>query len=324
MKASLPKLLLCIVSLSAVSTIVAAPDSKPARTADQRRKEWSYFFSSLLPTALQSHPLLAISVITEMTDEGKKLPLPTAEKSYYYIMKSMGYQHRGNTVEDAKQVPESDLQRFVQNTLAKQHYEIADKEHPATHALFYFWGVHARLDTTDTGNGVVWIPDVGNKNLLSRAQLVGGTKFAKELEIALIDRQRATVPGTKTPIGMDPVYLFSIRSDLNRTLMEQVLDDCYFVVVSAYDAAALAKGEKKLLWRTKMSTPAQGLSISETIPTLVSSGGAYFGREMNEPNIVDKRINRKGIVGAGELKVIEMDAPTGEKKPATEGSPEKK
>ncbi|MFT3869089.1 MAG: hypothetical protein QM715_11580 [Nibricoccus sp.] len=316
MKATLPKLLLCIVSLSAASTIVAAADSRSPRTAEERRKEWSYFFSSLLPTALQSHPLLAISVITEMTDEGKKLPPPTAEKPSYYIINSMGYQHRGHGVDDAGKVPEEDLQRFIQSSFASRHYNLADKDHPATLALFYFWGVHARLDKADLETDMGGFRDVGHRNLLSRAQLVGGTKFAKEFEAALIDRERATVPGNAAPIGIDPVYMFSVRTELNRSLVDQILDDCYFVVVSAYDAGALAKGERKLLWRTKMSTPAQGLSISETIPTLVSSGKSYFGREMNEPTIVDKRINRKGTVGAGELKVIEMDEPTAEKKPS--------
>jgi hypothetical protein len=106
---------------------------------------------------------------------------------------------------------------------------------------------------------------------------------------------------------MDPVYRFGMSSDLNRNLLEQVIDDCFYVVISAYDGAALAHGDKKLLWRTKISTPAQGVSLAETTPALVASGGPFFGRDTNGPTIVDKRIDRKGKVGLGELKVISMD-----------------
>ncbi|MFT3783147.1 MAG: hypothetical protein QM790_14155 [Nibricoccus sp.] len=295
----------CTLASSAFSETTASPADSTSAKQDKNK---SYFFSSLLPKALQAHPLLTISVITEVTDLGKKITPPTANKPAYYLIKSMGYHHEGQGVYEEGKVAIENIERIVRNSLASSHYLPADKEHPATLCLFYFWGIHSKLDNPDQETGMGGTPDIGYKNLLARAQLVGGAKFAKEFEAALKSKHDSMSPGDNKMIGIDPVYMFTMRTDLNRSLMDQVLDDCYYVVVSAYDAGALVgKGERKLLWRTKISTAAQGVSIAETTPTLVTSGGAFFGRDMKEAMLVDKRINRKGSVETGELKVLEMD-----------------
>ena len=328
MKSISRKLLLLVTSFTLISGVVFGDtinrNGKPS--SSNKEKSDFYFFSSLLPKALQTHPLVAISVITEKSDEGKKIPSPTLEKPAYYSIMSSGYRHQGDGVSDEGKVSEEILQKFVETALANSHYLPADNAHPATLILFYFWGVHSGFDAGDPESGDGGHPDIGHKNLIQRAQLVGGVKFAHEFAVALDQRDQSRMAsGSQGLIGMDPVYLFSIRSDINRSLVDQILDDCYYIVVSAYDAAALVKGERKLIWRTKMSTPAQGVSLVETVPALVASGGTYFGRDMDEPSIIDKRINRKGNVELGELKVITMDEKSAEKSDkATSASSEKK
>jgi hypothetical protein len=181
--------------------------------------------------------------------------------------------------------------------VAEGGYLEGTKEHPAKLVLFFVWGVHNRLAQNDPNTGDGGVDDIGYRNLLSRAALVGGKEFAKELDAA-IEEQEYSSSGDMLS---NPVYRFATRSDKNRTLMDQVLDDCYFVVVSAYEGSALAHGEKKLLWRTKMSTSAQGVSLAETTPALIASAGPFFGREMAEPSLVGKRIDRAGKVELGEL-----------------------
>ena len=95
--------------------------------------------------------------------------------------------------------------------------------------------------------------------------------------------------------------------------MDQVVNDCYYIVVSAYDGASLAQGEKKLLWRTKISTPAQGVSLAETSTALIASGSQFFGHEMAEPAIIDKRISRTGKVESGELRFKGYEEPAADK-----------
>lgn len=325
MKTSPRILFLSTTLLAALSgNLLAESASQPPGTTPEAKEKRKYsFLSSLLPKSLQEHPLLAISIITEMTDLGKKLTPPTAEKPSYYLIKSMGYHHEGQAVYEEGKVPVKNLERIVHNALAGSHYLPADKDHPATLCLYYFWGIHSKLDGPDQETGMGGTIDIGNKHLLSRAQLVGGVKFAKELGDALEARALSVNPGDNKVTGIDPVEMFTIRTKLNQSLMEQVVDDCYYFVVSAYDAGALQKGDRKLLWRTKISTAADGASIAETTPALVATGEAFFGRDMNEPSIVDKRLNRKGNVGMGETKTMEMDGEPTEKS-AKEDPAEKK
>jgi len=298
----------------------AAEKAAPSAVAVDNSKTVAPYAFSFLPKAFQKRPVLAISVITEVTDEGKKLRPPTQEIPYYYIANSLGFHQEGQGAYRDTKVSEENMLKIVQKALAADHYLPANKEHPVNFVLYLFWGVHCKLWEADPNSDEIGMVDINHQNLLSRATLIGGAKFAKELEEALIKQARY---GKQSMPMLDPVYLFSIRDDVTRNLVEQVLDDCYYVVVSAYDAAAMARGERKLLWRTKMATPAQGVSLVETAPALGASGSSFFGKDMNEPAIIGKRINRGGTVELGELKVISMDEKPAET-PGKETSSDKK
>ncbi len=283
---------LVAVAANSVPAVAPVPPIKP-------ESAWNF---SLLPKAFQKHPRLAISIITEMTDEGRKITPPTPANPAYYRAYSAGYHEEGTGgYESGKKVSEENLEKRMRQALAASGFLPDTPEHQPTLYLVFFWGVHSKLEQKDDETGVI-IPDIGHRNLLSRAQLVGGVAFARELAKALRDQ---AMSGGGLPTVFDPVYRFTDRDDLTRNLMEQVLDDCYYVVVSAYDSVSIAKGEKKLLWRTKMSTPAQGVSMPETTPTLVDSGADFFGRDMASASIVDKRISRErgGRVDLGPLEV---------------------
>lgn len=297
-------------SAGAVTPPAAAPLPKKSDPL------WEF---SLLPRAFQKHPLLAISIITEMTDEGRKLKPPTPENPTYYYVFSAGFHEEGSVAVESGRVSNQDLEPRVQHALAASGYLPGSPEHPPALLLVFFWGVHNKLDQGDIETGEGGFPDINHQNVLSRAALVGGTAFAKELAKALREQDML---GGRMPSVFDPVYRFANRDDLTRNLVEQVLDDCYYVVISAYDGASVARGEKKLLWRTKMSTPAQGVSLVETTPALIDSGADFFGREMKAASIVGKRISRErgGRVDLGPMEFKGyMDKPGDKETP-----PEKK
>jgi hypothetical protein len=275
----------CIQFVHAVDATASAPLAAPGKKAGS---SWVF---SLLPKAFQKNPRLAISIITEMTEEGRKIKPPTPDSPAYYNALSAGFHHEGGGAEGSVKVPEENLKKQVRKALAVSGYLQGDLEHPPLLLLVFFWGVHTKLEQNDIETGEGGTPDIGNRNLLSRAQLVGGVVFAKELAKAL---QEQAMTGASGSSPFDPVYQFANRDDLTRNLMEQILDDCYYVVISAYDNAAFVRGERKLLWRTKMSTPAQGIALDETAPALVASGADFFGREMATSSLVDKRITRGG------------------------------
>jgi hypothetical protein len=76
------------------------------------------------------------------------------------------------------------------------------------------------------------------------------------------------------------------------------------VVASAYDAVALAHGQKVLLWRTKMTTAAQGVAMADVLPRLMVAGAAYFGRAMPGPALLSGPLDPAGGVEVGQPVVM--------------------
>ncbi len=190
--------------------------------------------------------------------------------------------------------PEASLQEQLDAALAADHYLIATTEHPASLLLILSWGLHANLDDATEDRGYI--------NVLDRTALVGGKKFAEELKAALKSDNLsaaatptqpwgAQLPGMRMPRAssmfqdFSPLEVFRKRDLLTRRLLEQISNDCYYVVVSALDYAALARGERRLLWRTKLSASAQGASMAGTISALIKAGTGRFGRDMSGPEL---------------------------------------
>ena len=86
--------------------------------------------------------------------------------------------------------------------------------------------------------------------------------------------------------------------------MHQSLGDLYYVVVSAYTLADLAKNEPKLLWRTTMTVNAYELSMGETLAPLVNIAGVHFGRPTDLPVMLRRTISA-GSISIGPLEVID-------------------
>src|SRR5690349_15487252 len=69
-----------------------ASTASPAPAAKSESSGWVF---SILPKSLQKNPTIDLTVITEMTELGKKLPPVTPAKPAYYLTKSGGFQQRG-------------------------------------------------------------------------------------------------------------------------------------------------------------------------------------------------------------------------------------
>jgi hypothetical protein len=282
--------------------IVCAPSLRAAPPATHKpvtpSEEKSKFVFSLLPRSFQSNPALDLAGLTEMTPDGKKLPPPSAENPVYYSVHDAGFHSEGDSSGGALKVDPARIEASLKRSLEKACYLPTDAAHPATQILFLIWGSHNTISKNEDHS----IPPNYWPNVLSRARLVGGEKFAADFQKALRDQFNSPMD---LGIG-NPLYRFTNRDDLTRELVEQVYDDCYYIVVSAYDAISLANGQRMLLWRTKITTSADGVSLLETLPALISSGANYFGRDLPVADIRIKRIDRKGEVLIGTAQVTEV------------------
>jgi hypothetical protein len=304
----------------------AAPLSRPTPQDEADRESDSFVFQ-LLPNSLSKNPRLAMSFVTEMTDSGRRLPAPTVAQPAYYLAQAGGYRQLGDGAPAGEKVPPPvDIQKLMQDALGRAGYLPADAQHPATLVVIFHWGSYS-TPTEEPGAVPVSVV-VKNHQLLERAALVGGETYSRALEKALIEAsaladttgparvndvtgQRVTDSAFGDASGyfsdvFNPISLFLSKSPRNRELFELAAGSCYYVIASAYDAGAVARKQRLLLWRTKMSVAADGVSLADTIRPMIVRSPRFLGRETDGAVILSRRLH-EGRVKLGELDVLGYD-----------------
>lgn len=261
---------------------LAIPEMGPAMNRDS-----SGFSFELLPKSFQKNPQLEMTVISELTDLGRTLPLTTPEHPVYYFGVNSGFVARGEVV-GGEHPPDSNyLGRLLERTLRANGFLAADKTHPPTQTLFFHWGSHAAMDQEMRAT----FPEKYHQQVLERAVLVGGRSFRKEMS-------------DRINYG-DNIAYHTSKIDF---LTEQAATDLYYIIVSAYDFNALKRGDRQLLWRANLTVAAAGVSMTDSLPALVLTGGPFFGRDLKESEILFRRVQR-GVVELGPTKVLEANVP---------------
>lgn len=164
------------------------------------------------------------------------------------------------------------------------------------------------------------------KDILERAELTGGSKFAHDLGDVLdkeaVYEQASSGLGVPATADMSsPFNRFLNANDNLMSLVEESFSSCYFVVASAYDYPAMTKGKKVLLWRTKMTVNSIGISMTESLAPLIASAGPYLGRDMSEAATITRRITREGRVEIGTPTVVDENAASPPPAPPAEQTP---
>ncbi len=316
----------CALAASALAGDTAnAP--RAATPKSEGKSEWVF---SLLPKSLQKNPNIDLTVITEVTEAGKKYPQATPQKPQYYAAQSSGYHALGDNVRNENTVPEADVTRILEHSLATSGYLPVKADQRPSLLILYVWGSHNLMTDADA-DGAPISGEAVARNLLDRAALVGGEKFAKQM-IELFQEAEAQSGGNITPppvegvaqdpvMGagqmafMNPVALFKQRDPKNEFLVDQAASDCFYVVASAYDYEAFIAKKRVLLWRTRMTANSRGVSQLQSLPTMITAAGPFFGKEMEGPEIIIKRAVREGQVEIGTPVVVPSSSNSaGEKK----------
>ncbi len=307
-----------LLNVTPASSFGASAAATPPVTPSKRNKsQWVF---SLLPKAFQKNPQLDLTVITEMTDAGKKLPPVSSAQPAYVELFAAGYHSLGEQIGNEKPFPEKEITELMEKSLRSSGYLPAKRpEHPPSLLIIYTWGTHNLLKEADPDN-----PSLSGtavvRNLLDRAALVGGAKFAAELRkrfdqadsMALAsgvslasngDNAGSAVAGGTSDL-LNPINLFRRENEKNEVLLDQATNDVYYVVASAYDYASATAAKRTLLWRTRMTVAAAGISQDQSVPTLVLTAGPYFGKDMPDPEVLTKRAIPDGNVEVGTPIVV--------------------
>ena len=254
--------------------------------------------SSAQPAPPRTSATFDSSAITEWTEVGRGIAAPTADSPAYVVIYAKGQHDFGPALATEKAPAPEMLDQQVEKSLAQRHYLRADAKHQPAYLIVFSWGSHRAL--------VYNSQDAGFANLLDRAALVGGNRFANELRAAL-DREAsasdatsneafgAQMPGMRPVSAADlfgsisPLERFRKRDQKTEDLLNQISNDCYYVIISAFDYASVGQGKSQLLWRTKLTTTTPGISMADAVPSLIATGGAYLGRSMTEADLFSSR-----------------------------------
>ena len=266
------------------------PLTGAAETPGPAPSVWESTPFSVLPRAFQSDPRLDLSVVTEFTPDGRRTAAPSAASPAYYVIVDSGEREEGDIAAGESRPSAELLLGAMRKALRAGYYLPADATHDPSLLISYVWGSLNALTFTGTDD------DLELRNLAARAAIVGGLKFAGEL-------MKARVLG-------GPAYAaFKHRDAHTEWLVETTAGNLYFVMVTAFDYRSATKGLKKTLWRTKMSTNSHGLTMNESVPTLMTNSGSFFGHETTDPARLNRPIVKDGSVRVGEPQVKAYEDP---------------
>lgn len=236
---------------------------------------------NLLPLAFQKDPQIPMSVITEVTPEGKKVVPATPAKPVYYAPWDSGVLQGGDNFAGERPPAIDALGAAMAKALAINGYLPADSTHKPTLFIYYRWGTFNRLTPrTRTSGSASEYAQI--ENVIQRAAIIGGDAFAAKV--------------AEVVYSQNPRHVRDKDYQANLPLLTAPY--LYFLIAFAYDMDATLHHQEKLLWTTKMSTSANGVSMAETLPVLLSNAAPYFGREMTAAQPLRVHI-RQGKVTAG-------------------------
>lgn len=218
-----------------------------------------------------------VIVASDRPASGKNFRIPTKARPVYYQIISAGVQELGELVAGEHLPTQEEVEPLVIKALASQYYFPANKEHPEPSLLIvYNWG---SINPDEMG-GDASDPDAPPPDQLNRGQMLSIVATNK-LDLS--------------PNGVD-----------RNLFVPDLSSGRYFLLVGAYDMAALAKGKKVMLWRTRLSTYNSGMEMAAAIPMLLDAGASSFGSD-GYPSSVRGKV-RTGHVTIGEAKVEEYMA----------------
>ena len=273
---------------------------------------------SLLPQSFQKNPMVDQTVITEMTDEGRKRPPASAAKPVYYLAEIAGRRNAGEGADESRPPETAEVTSSLQRALAVNGFLPSSPEHAPALLLVVFWGAHSNLDAGSGELDIAGTLDPDHRHLLERAALVGGTKFAEEFREALRKQDEAIVSqqaiaASEARLGESahfggiliehgPVRQFTDRNEKTRALFN-ALGERYYVVASAYDYAEATRGHRRLLWRSKMTVTAESIAMREALPGLIANAAPFLGADMSEAATMFRHLRRDPKVQLGPLDV---------------------
>lgn len=206
-----------------------------------------------------------------VAETAKDAPQPQSSPVTYSAIDG-GFIEAGNP-EAGDTPPTADrVRQALYDALKVQGFD-ANRASPSV-LLTYYWGV-LRPDREE-----IRLQYGVKSNLNARIKLVSTEELGAEVENHILGRQKAD--GTDMNAS-SPVLLVGPTE----TVAQNARHARIFIIVSAFDYASLAQQHQvRPLWRVKLSAQETSGDMDQVIPSLVSMGAPFFGKNLGEPKIV--------------------------------------
>jgi hypothetical protein len=162
---------------------LVAAVAKPEQTVDPRKAVSVHsgdLVFSLLPKSFQRNPVVDFTVITEMTDEGRKVAAPSSGNPVYYETGMGTYLQLGQGTPAGEKSPAmAELEKQLRGALAANGYLPAKlpKHQPSIQIIFY-WGSHSPGWEDANADDAAAADQAANPDVIPP---ISGTAYAEDL-----------------------------------------------------------------------------------------------------------------------------------------------
>ena len=208
---------------------------------------------------------IRVGAVIEVTGEGEKVSPPSAGRPVFYEPLAIGYREMGGRLDFWQRPPPpvEEVKRSLEGALANQGYQVAQGSAPASLVLVFRWGVFdpemspifdghdSAIDRIDPVNGSATLGLIAGRGWydISRSESSNAREFLSNLGF----------------------------NDENESR--------YFLIVSALDAHAFARGEQVLLWRAHVTTLYWGHYLDQVLGSMIRFAAPQFGRATPVPRL---------------------------------------
>ena len=245
-------------------------------------------------------------------------------REYYAISNAGAAQGtvRGRLVDE---VTFSQLSGVLAEHLGRKNYFLARNKEEASLLLVVHWGAslpykegnyRTDLNAAASAFSQVASAEPPKSTLEYSERSVAETDFERALDQMLFSTnwrdyqngQTARILGyTRELMEADDIRRYYGGGHLFHDLIQEIEQPRYYVFVSAYDFRRLNnKGERKLLWRTRVSMRTQDNRFAEKLGALIASAAPHFGEQRH--HLIRKQMPNV-TVEIGEATVVQDRTP---------------
>lgn len=226
-----------------------------------------------------------VLVVSDVLDPAAPALRPTKEKPVYYIILGGSERTLGDPIAGEKMPDPAVLKYEIARALHSQGFLLTKVGGPRPHlAILYTYGTAnlSGVDLQDTDP--------------SSGETTTSTVLFNQREIA------ALVGALKA----DRRMLMPAEAD---RINQAARDDRYYILIAAFDVDALARKERKIVWRTRISVDSRRRTLPEEVRVMLTSAAPFFATETDLPRFIEDADRRKAEVLIGTPTVVGDGAP---------------